>query len=203
MDLQDAVAKGNIPPIGTATNVLFNNSPFQQRLHTTEMPWYTEFVTSGAKDPHPIGIKWFLGRNTLGQDVRVAIHGDRVVPLDSMAGYNSNGTPVFANLSPVDIRGYANNNPAWQTTHGPATEQMKIYPHLLDGVQYLNGLHPDGGTNWNGFQKEFGEFIWDYFVHTDEPGIADLQLLYSRNGKNPLVIWAEVDPILWTTKRRN
>jgi hypothetical protein len=101
------------------------------------------------------------------------------------------GVPVVSaqltkNVLTGEVLFHANNNAAWQTTHGPATEQMQIYPHLLDGVQYLTGLHPDGGTNWSGFQKQYASSPNDgTFTHTDEPGIADLKLLYDRGGGNP------------------
>jgi pimeloyl-ACP methyl ester carboxylesterase len=202
VDLQDAIANGNIPPLSTGTNTLFNNSPFQHKLHTTPMPTTTEFISSGAREPGiPLLIKLALGKGALYRDVEVALKGDQVVPLNSMAGYNANGTPVFTNLSPVDIRGYTNGNPNWISTHGPAPDQIGIYPHLLDGVQYKTGSHPDGAGNWSGFQKQYTNSpvqtsSGKTFVHTDEPGIVDLKLLYNRSGGNPLLI-----PALntWTT----
>jgi pimeloyl-ACP methyl ester carboxylesterase len=194
LDLQDAINEGNMPQIGVTTNLLFSNSPFQTKLHSTNMPLTTEFVASGAWSPKDPSIHtplinipmWFLlGRSNAYNDLKVAFSGDQLVPLNSMAGYNGNGTPVFANLSPVDIRGYMNNNSNWITNHGGAILQMPIYPHLLDGVQYISGWHPDGGTNWTGFQKQYaGSPVQTVsnvtLAHTDEPGINNLTVLFQR-----------------------
>jgi pimeloyl-ACP methyl ester carboxylesterase len=196
MDLDDAVRRQNMPAIQT-TNVLFRNSPFQSRLHSTPMPVTTEFVTSGSKIPfNPMNP--FNRRNVVGKQLRsdllVAFEGDGVVPLNSMAGYNGDGTPVFVNLSPVDIRGYTNgnSNSDWLTDHSTAPRKMGIYPHLLDGVQYKTGLHPDGTGTWSGLQKQYTNSPIQTasgvtFTHTDEPGIADLRQLYPRAG-NPLLV---------------
>lgn len=193
MDLSNAVARGNIPVPGSV-GVLFTNSPFQTRLHNTPMPTTTEFITSGAKAPSINGLlKFIIGPTLLTNDLGTAFRGDGAVPLNSMAGYNGDGTPVFTNLSPVDIRGYTNGNwnTNWVADHGKSIHLFGIYPHLLDGVQYKTGSHPDNtSTNgiWSGLEKEYGASPSDgLFTHTDEPGISDLKLLYNSSG-NPLLV---------------
>ncbi|HTS18505.1 MAG TPA: hypothetical protein VMP11_13105 [Verrucomicrobiae bacterium] len=216
VNLQDAMNDGDMPVIHTSGVLFSNASPFQTYLHTAPMPETTEFVTSGAHTTTQPSwlVKVFLGStNTMVmQDLQTAFNGDGAVPLNSMAGYHANGASVFANISPVDIRGYLNGNTNWLTDHGTAPHMMGIYPHLLDGVQYVSGAHPDGGTNWSGFQKEYADSPYQYtaagwVAHTDEPGIDYdyLTLLSNRDGENPLVIptfstwdwtWSDSDP-LW------
>lgn len=198
VNLEDAVAKGDLPPMQT-TNYLAQGGPFQQKLHSTPLPVTTEFITSGSKDPSPPPAQLLLGRRTGYHDIKAALEGDGAVPLNSMAGYHGDGTSVFTNISPVDIRGYEHtigdpNATNWICNHGQAPEKMGIYAHLLAGVQYKTGFHPDGPGDWSGLQKQYTSspnqtVSGATFTHTDEPGIARLWLFYDRgSGANPTVI---------------
>jgi len=195
VDLPNALAVDNMPTINAA-HAFYNGNPFASKLRGSPMPTTTEFVTSGSHDPNQPRYVWaVVGKTNLYQDLKVAFDGDGAVPLNSMAGYNGNGTPVFANLSPVDIRGYANNNTNWIVDHSHAPDQMGIYPLLLDGVSYASGSRPDRAGNWSGFQKEYTNSpiqnaSGTTFTHTDEPGIDSewSTLLRNRVGGNPLVI---------------
>jgi len=201
VDLEDAVAKGNIPPIQT-THFLSRGGPFRERIRSTPFPVTTEFVTSGSRlvDPDLLqsGARVLLGRDTAYHDIKTVFEGDGLLPFNTMAGYNSNGTPALMNLAPVDIRGYLVDIKAcpsainWFASHSDAPGKVGIYPHLLDGVQYVTGPRPERPGNWSGLQKQYPnspvQTIADTtFVHTDEPGIADLRLLYQRGG-NPLLV---------------
>jgi len=206
MDLQDAIRKGNVPPLGSDPGeLLFDDSPFQTRLHTLPMPTTTEFISSGSlRDKEPVvpyiglPVRVLMGRRTLYNDIKTAMDGDGAVPLGSMAGYNADGTPVFTNIFPVDIRGYLYTNVTaygtnWICNHGQAPQRMNVYPLLLDGVSYLTGPRPERPGGWSGLQKQYTnaptETVGDVtFTHADEPGIANLILLYPRAQQNPLLI---------------
>ena len=162
INLQESIDKGDIPEPST-TGVLTNESPFQAYLHSTPMPTTTEFITSGSQGKGAgFLVKAVIGtRSMLMTDLQEAFNGDQAVPLYSMAGYHRDGSSVFTNIAPVDIRGYLidtnvyPNATNWFSSHGPATDQMGIYPHLLDGIQYITGPRPERPGNWSGLQKQY------------------------------------------------
>jgi hypothetical protein len=155
---------------------------------------------SAAKAKKQPWYRFLVGPTLRTNDLGAAFRGDGAVPLDSMAGYNHDGSPVFTNLAPVDIRGYEHTNgnlnaTNWIADHGSSIHHFGIYQHLLDGIQYktVGFVHPDGPGNWSGLQKEYTNSpiqnaSGTTFTHTDEPGIADLKLLYLRTGQNALLI---------------
>lgn len=201
MDLQSGVTNLDIPAL-LFSYELAASAPFSEKARAMDMPTTTEFVTSVAKRPDlnpalDAGQQILLAPTLVDSVLKKAVYGDGLVPLNSQAGYHSNGVSAFRNVNPVDIRGYLYTGQVayatnWISVHGPAIDKLGIYPHLFDGVQYVTGPRPERPGGWSGLQKQYTNSpiqsaSGSTFTHTDEPGIADLRLLHTHTS-NPLLV---------------
>ncbi len=178
-------------------------NPFLEYFWSTPAPM-TEYVFNAYQMSLVPGATPYQDLRTLVDDAgvdEVFLRGDGFVPTRSALGKDGANSPSIWN-------GSTNINPnihsidpvlfgVWPNTdHTGATTNITSIVNSLLGVPYR--WPGTSSNNWPSYAQMYGEnqsFSKSFNTpssgstgYTDEPGIADLKLLYDRGGGNPLLI---------------
>jgi pimeloyl-ACP methyl ester carboxylesterase len=180
-----------------ASTAPYDNNPLTSYFNSNAVPGDIEYVvnsyTAGLGPLNALTVVRLLDHN-FGPET----FGDAIVPKFSQEGRSKSSAPadIYAGATSLNVSNRPVVFAGWEHAHTGEAEVVDALKVSLDGVPYqwwdtnsvpAYALPVYEAGEMNAFRKCLPQTETNGTVHTDEPGIDQMQLTISRSG-NPLLV---------------